>query len=900
MERSNNHLLDVLFGSASLSPPLQGGPDSDDLQFFNSNLDQSQREAVRFALRQRELAIIHGPPGTGKTTTVVEVIKQSAVRRGLKVLVCAPSNIAVDNLVEKLSDSKLKMVRLGHPARIMPSIVNYSLDAVLESSDDTKIADDIRKDINQTLNKLRNPKKTPPSSSPTMMERWKLRDEMRILRKELKEREEQAVTDVLARSRVVLCTLTMASDDGPMSPNRFKDLFDVVVIDECSQTSHQPNNPTHNSEAKLQLQTSLMERLIERFTSSSAAGNGDVVRMLTTQYRMHEDIMCWSSETFYGGKLSAHSSVAHHLLRDLPAVEPTDETTTPLLLVDTSGCGYQEVCLEDGVSKGNEGEADLVCCHVNRLLKAGVKEECIGVIVPYNLQVEILRQKMSERFARVEVRSVDGFQGREKEVVIISLVRSNAVGEVGFLAEKRRINVAVTRARRQLAIICDVTTVSLVLEGASYCAAPATTHRTTTSVKRSANKTTTTSKKPSKSNARKLNENCSRADQTTALKGHSQQQQPTIDSQVQHNRRNVKKLCEELDICHVSRGMAQDRYIEISKKFPPADDGDDDDDVDGDDDDDTGGDGDDGGGVVDGDDDNVEDDEEEEDYDDGDKHREEDNEKDTPSYFYDNSTDSYPTGGMIEKNVTLTTREEVQTPASKTECYWDPFSDGATGNQVFESDNYHGADQNDRNNLCLNDEAVGVRPQSTKSLDHSTTSAAAGSKDVIHNSESPSRCGPALTSQSPDEDVQSKKNTARKKKRNKKSSSRQETEDSTNDVAGGAAGFDEIIKAAQLQNSTCSKEGCNAKVTVLGQNCAFCRQRFCLNHHLAEAHGCGEAAKRAARKQLATDQKLYPGSGVPPKTLKPDKRAQLKSKLNKKLEKLTSERVGKTDKSNER
>ncbi|NXP92462.1 SMBP2 protein, partial [Passerina amoena] len=296
--------------------------------------------------------------------------------------------------------------------------------------------------------------------------------EIKTLRKELKEREEAAMAAALSQASVVLATNTGASSDGPLKllPETH---FDLVVIDECAQAleascwipllkapkcilagDHKQLPPTiisHRAAAE-GLSLSLMERLAGHYGERA-------VRMLTVQYRMHRHIMEWASSELYGGRLSAHPSVAQHLLRDLPGVSDTEETSIPLLLIDTAGCGLFELDVEDEQSKGNPGEVQLVGMHVQALVDAGVKAKDIAVVAPYNLQVDMLRQHLCHSHPELEIKSVDGFQGREKEAVILSFVRSNKKGEVGFLAEERRINVAVTRARRQVAVVCDSRTV---------------------------------------------------------------------------------------------------------------------------------------------------------------------------------------------------------------------------------------------------------------------------------------------------------------------------------------------------------------------------------------------------------------------------------------------------------
>ncbi|CAG5120566.1 unnamed protein product, partial [Candidula unifasciata] len=457
-------LIDTFFNLEEISPPFGEFP----ITFVNGSLDESQKEAVKFALTQREVAVIHGPPGTGKTTTVVELIIQ-AVRQGLKVLATAPSNIAVDNLVERLANYKQKIVRIGHPARLLSHLQKYSLDAMLLGSDEASIVKDVKTDLQNVLTKLKKAK--------GYGERQSLRQELKTLRTESTKREVAATRDILTRADVVLGTLTSTSNDGPLKYLK-EDHFDLVVIDECSQAleaacwmglmraprcvlagDHLQLPPTILSKqaAAAGLEVTLMERLLKTLVEEKGK---DIMRMLTVQYRMHEDIMRWSSQQLYQGKLTAHASVASHLLRDLEGVSLSEGTSASLLLIDTTGCDLFELDLPEDVSKGNEGEADIVTAHVEELIKSGVRPVDIAVIAPYNLQVDLLRLRLHPKYPDLEVKTVDGFQGREKEAVVISMVRSNTAGEVGFLAEKRRINVAVTRARRHLAVVCDVETVS--------------------------------------------------------------------------------------------------------------------------------------------------------------------------------------------------------------------------------------------------------------------------------------------------------------------------------------------------------------------------------------------------------------------------------------------------------
>eukprot|EP01102_Stenamoeba_stenopodia_P003957 TRINITY_DN1408_c0_g2_i1.p1 TRINITY_DN1408_c0_g2~~TRINITY_DN1408_c0_g2_i1.p1 ORF type:complete len:800 (+),score=150.06 TRINITY_DN1408_c0_g2_i1:186-2585(+) len=459
---TRNHVIDVLFGKCE---PMfsRHGWDLNKATFFNKNLNQGQKEAIEFALCSNDIVLIHGPPGTGKTTTVVEYILQE-VQRGAKVLACAPSNIAVDNMVEKLaiSSPSLRPMRLGHPARLLPTIQRYSLDVLLYESDGFELVKDIRKEMDQLQKRA--------TKSHDRNEQRSLRGELTKLRKEVKYRERQSIAQLIQHSKVVLSTNTGAADKNLINMNE----FDVIVIDEAAQAleascwipilkgkkvvlagDHLQLPPTiHSTDAAEKgLGVTLFDRLVTQY--------GDkITRMLTTQYRMHEDIMSFSSKELYQNRLVADASVKEHLLTDLPHVTPTVETQAPVVLIDTAGCGLTEKLGVESESKANEGEAHVVAKHVENLLAAGLKPNEIAIITPYNAQVDILRNLLKRKYETMEIGSVDGFQGREKEAIVISMVRSNAIKEVGFLIDDRRTNVAITRARRHLAVICDSETVS--------------------------------------------------------------------------------------------------------------------------------------------------------------------------------------------------------------------------------------------------------------------------------------------------------------------------------------------------------------------------------------------------------------------------------------------------------
>ena len=463
------HLVQLLFGRAE---PRPIAPPKAPLKPINASLDASQNAAVSFALAAPELALIWGPPGTGKTTALVELILQS-VARGERVLACSASNVAVDNLVERvrLASPKLRCVRLGHPARLAPAVVDACLDACVARADSSALAADIAKERRTLTSRL-----LKLGGSRDASERRDVRRQLGQLAKEERYRQKQAVEEVLDAAQVVAATLTGAmgktltqAGSTPRPP------FDIVVIDEAAQAlevacwgplllgrkvvlagDHMQLPPTVLSDeaARGGLFTTLFERAHQM--------HAPLCRMLTVQYRMNSAIADWASGELYNHQLTAPASIAEHTLSDLS----TQAGDLPVLLhIDTAGCDMEEDAPStagemagEAESKRNPGEAAVAMKHVNRLLDAGLQASQIGVITPYSAQVQLLRQLRAEggpRLSSVDISTVDGFQGREVEALVISCVRSNADGNVGFLSDVRRMNVAVTRARRHCALIAD-------------------------------------------------------------------------------------------------------------------------------------------------------------------------------------------------------------------------------------------------------------------------------------------------------------------------------------------------------------------------------------------------------------------------------------------------------------
>lgn len=434
-------------------------------------LNPSQQAAIAHALAAEDVAIIHGPPGTGKTTAVVELIRQ-AVQRGEKVLACAPSNLAVDNIFERLLAlpelaTEGQVVRIGHPARVLPALRDQTLDLLVENHPDMKL---VRK-LTKEAHALRASAGKYTRAKPEPGARQELRAEAKAMLADARRLEEQLVERIFSAARVICATLTGLDDRFLRGYH-----FDRCVIDEAAQSTepgcwiplrysqrlvlagdHCQLPPTILSQeaATGGLGVSLMERLLQQADNATT-----LARQLDVQYRMHQRIMTFSSQTFYGGTLVAHPAVATHLLRDLPGVTETDLTTTPVNFIDTAGADYAEALEPDGESRFNEGEAQVVQRKVEQLCEAGLAPTQISVISPYSAQVRLLRDRLKPQVDQgLEIGSIDGFQGRENEAVIISLVRSNDEGEIGFLADTRRMNVALTRARRKLIVIGDSATI---------------------------------------------------------------------------------------------------------------------------------------------------------------------------------------------------------------------------------------------------------------------------------------------------------------------------------------------------------------------------------------------------------------------------------------------------------
>lgn len=455
-----HELKRVLLGATAprFDPTLAPKPEA-----IATHFNAPQREAVRLALTAKDVALIHGPPGTGKTTTLVEVARL-AVARGGRVLACAASNAAVDLLAGRIAEAGPYVVRLGHPARVEEAIQHLTLDARIEAHERAELALSLRKEAMKLLATAKKQFERGRSAD-RYAEGRAMRAEARKLFEESRRHEEAAEADVLSRAQVVCSTL------GGLDPRRVPFAkFDLVIVDEATQATeplallaaeraevlvlggdpHQlPPTVLSHDAAKLGLSTSLFERLL-------ALHGPALKQMLEVQHRMHAAIAAFPSARFYEGRLTTPPHIATHLLKGLPGVVEGTNTSEPFLFIDTAGTGFEEETPPESESRRNPGEAKLVRDEVRALLAAGVAPEQLAVISPYDAQVKLLRELLPEE--GLEIDSVDAFQGREKEAVVVSLVRSNPDGEIGFLADVRRLNVAITRARRRLVVVGDSAT----------------------------------------------------------------------------------------------------------------------------------------------------------------------------------------------------------------------------------------------------------------------------------------------------------------------------------------------------------------------------------------------------------------------------------------------------------
>ena len=435
--------------------------------YTNPRLNSTQQAAVNKIIQANELAVVHGPPGTGKTTTLVQAIKTLIKQGDKKILVVAPSNTAVDLLSDRLSEEGLNVLRVGNPARVSERLMALTLDSKMAAHSTTKDIKRLKKQASEFKDMAHKYKRS--FGRAEREQRKALFDEAYKIMKDVDKMQQYIIDDVVAKAQIITAT--------PVGSNHYtvRDLkYTTVVIDEAGQAlepacwipilkgknlilagDHCQLPPTIKSEeaAKKGLKITLLEKCIQM--------HPEAVVLLEEQYRMNETIMGYSSKVFYDDKLRAHKSVAKHLLHD---------GATALEFVDTAGCGFEEKNEQTSIS--NPEEAALLFKHLTQLVADlgthYTKDNfpTIAVISPYREQIYVLKEQLLHSPElqvygnKIAVNTIDSFQGQERDIVYISMTRSNSNGIIGFLSDIRRMNVAMTRARKKLVIVGDSATLS--------------------------------------------------------------------------------------------------------------------------------------------------------------------------------------------------------------------------------------------------------------------------------------------------------------------------------------------------------------------------------------------------------------------------------------------------------
>lgn len=461
------HLRDVIFGikKASFDREVHSKTPS-------GGLNESQMEALRLIESAEDVALVHGPPGTGKTTTFIEAIRQTLMHEK-QVLVCSPSNVAVDLLTEKLVRQGIHVLRLGNPARVSEDVINNTLDARMMNHSSYKELKEYRKRAEEFFAMAKKYKRQ--FGAAEREQRNLLFSEAKQLLKEATVLEDYIQWEQFDTAQVIACTPVVAA--GKALRDR---RFSTVFIDEAAQAlepicwipiskadrvimagDHLQLPPTVKSRKAEEggLKATLFERIMNDLPHCG--------RMLKTQYRMHDSIMQFSNRKFYQGELQSDVTVkdsrlshdeSEHLL--YPAID----------FYDTAGAGYNEDQNPESLSICNPEEGNALLNYLKKVLEQYREKKSgsltIGIIAPYKAQTEWLDQQIrnddffSSLPHRISVRTVDGFQGQERDIICISLVRSNDRNEIGFLSDTRRMNVALTRARKKLIVFGDSATLA--------------------------------------------------------------------------------------------------------------------------------------------------------------------------------------------------------------------------------------------------------------------------------------------------------------------------------------------------------------------------------------------------------------------------------------------------------
>ncbi|MEO9532217.1 MAG: AAA domain-containing protein [Crocinitomicaceae bacterium] len=420
-----------------------------DPSYQSESLNDAQNKAVNELLSDNEVSIIHGPPGTGKTTTLVAGIKK-LTQNGKSVLVCAPSNAAVDNISIQLLNDKVNVVRIGNENKIDVKVKPAYLETKIKNDSSFKFLQQLKNQSDDLRKKAFKYKRN--FGKEEYQERKALKQELKSLRSDIRTIQKDISKNILEKAEVICGTFFSIQQF-----NLPQDSYDYLIIDEAGQAiepaiwsvAHLGDKMVLAGD-DLQLPPTVKSRTAEKMGLAKSvlerAAEIDKPRtLLNVQYRMNDTIMAFSNSQFYQNQLIAHESVAHQKIEnnDFEAVE----------FIDTAGCGYEEIKEPNGGGISNPGEVGVIE-KVLQELQIQTVNQSVGIITPYRSQLNEIHHNIEN----IDCNTVDSFQGQERDIIIISLVRSNENGEIGFLSDYRRMNVAMTRAKKKLIVIGDSAT----------------------------------------------------------------------------------------------------------------------------------------------------------------------------------------------------------------------------------------------------------------------------------------------------------------------------------------------------------------------------------------------------------------------------------------------------------